>query len=376
MQKLRTGIIGCGKVGHTHAAALNRIEESQFSAVFSRSAEKGAAFAAEFGVRSFTDLTGFLKAVDAAVICTPHPFHAEPAIQAAQAGVHILVEKPLAALLQDCDCMISAARSAGVKLGTISQRRWYPPVVRVKEAVEAGKIGEPILGTVIILGWRDQAYYEADPWRGTWSAEGGGILVNQAPHQLDLLQWFMGPIDTLFGYWDNFNHPYIEVDDSAVAVIRFRSGALGNIVVSNCQKPGIYGKVHVHGRSGASVGVQTDGGAMFIAGMSAIAEPPVLDVWSVPGEEAMKDNWNREDSDFFNSVDAAEYFHQLQVQEFLQAVQADREPRVTGVEGRKTVELFTAIYRSQRDGKPVRFPLEPETEREDFDGRLFVRRTR
>jgi len=370
MKRLRTGIAGCGKVGHTHASILSRIEESTFSAVYSRSAEKRAAFTAEFDVQAFNDYSAFVKEVDAVVVCTPHPFHVEPAVRAAEAGVHVLVEKPLASSLQDCDAMITAARSTGVSLGVVSQRRWYQPVIRVKEAIDSGRIGEPVLGTVIILGWRDQAYYKADAWRGTWQAEGGGILVNQAPHQLDLLQWFMGPIDTLFGYWDNLNHSYIEVEDTAVVVIRFKNGALGSIVVSNSQKPGIYGKVHVHGRNGASVGVQTDGGAMFIAGMTGIAEPPVLDIWSIPGEEKMKDVWNEKDSAFFNSVDATEYYHQLQVQEFLQAVLKNQEPGVSGEEGRKTVELFTAVYRSQRDGRPVRFPLQAEAERDDFDGRL------
>lgn len=370
MKTLRTGIVGSGKVAATHAAVLKELPESRFGAVFSRSREKGQAFAARFGARAFTDLGAFLKELDVAVVCTPHPFHAEPAVAACRAGVHVLVEKPLAASLADCDAMIRAARDGGVKLGMVSQRRWYAPVRRVKRAVEEGLIGSPVLGTATVLGWRDEAYYRADPWRGSWQGEGGGILVNQAPHQIDLLQWFMGPVDTLFGQWANLNHPYIEVDDTAVAVIRFAGGALGNILVSNCQKPGIYGKVHVHGSSGASVGVQTDSGAMFIAGMSGMAAPPCLDLWSVPGQEALLEHWNREDSAFFGSVDATQYFHRLQSQDFLQAVLEDREPAVTGEEGRKTVEIFTAIYRSQRDGRPVKFPLQPEAGRDDYDGRL------
>ena len=143
----------------------------------------------------------------------------------------------------------------------------------------------PILGSVAMYGWRDEAYYRSDPWRGSWQGEGGGVLVNQAPHQLDLLHWYMGEIDELFGFWANLNHPYIEVEDTAVAVLRFKNGALGNIVVSNSQNPALYGRVYVHGSNGASIGVQTDGGAMFIAGMSSITEPPINDLWTVPGEE-------------------------------------------------------------------------------------------
>jgi predicted dehydrogenase len=177
---------------------------------------------------------------------------------------------------------------------------------------------------------------------------------------LDLLQWFMGDIDELYGYWGNLNHPYIEVDDTALAVIRFKSGALGNIIVSNSQNPALYCKVAVYGSNGASVGVQTDGGAMFIAGMSTITEPPINDVWTVPGEENMLAGWQKKDSDFFQTVDATQYYHKLQIQDFLQSILEDRVPMVTGEEGRKTVELFTAIYRSQRDRRPMKFPIQPE----------------
>lgn len=371
MKKLRAGVIGCGKVSHTHAKALSELQESEFVAAYSRSADKAAAFSSQYGAAGYNDLDAMLKEVDAVVVCTPHPFHAGPAVQALKAGVHVLVEKPLASSLKDCDTMIAAAGDSGCKLGTVSQRRWYAPVTRVKQAIDSGRIGDPILGMVTMLGWRDQPYYRSDPWRGTWKLEGGGVLVNQAPHQLDLLQWFMGSVEELFGYWDNLNHPYIEVEDTAIVVIRFAGGALGNIVVSNSQKPGLYGKVHIHGKNGASVGVQTDGGAMFIAGMSPVLEPPLNDLWNVPGQESMLEKWRLEDTRFFKTIDAASYYHRLQIQDFLQAVLEDRQPLVTGEEGRKTVELFTGIYRSNRDRRPVQFPLQPENDRKDFDGRLI-----
>ena len=363
MQKIKTAIIGCGKVSDLHAAALKRTPEAQFVAVYSRNPEKARQYGEKYGVRGFCDIREMIAAagVEAVIVCTPHPAHRDAAVMAAEAGAHVLVEKPLASTLQDCDAMLAAAKKAKVKIGVVCQRRFYSPVQRMRRAIEQGKIGKPALGTVLMLGWRDQKYYESDPWRGQWRAEGGGVLVNQAPHQLDLLQWFMGPIDELFGVWSNINHPYIEVDDSAVAVIRFRSGALGNIVVSNSQKPGLYGKVHVHGQNGASVGVQTDGGAMFIAGMSSIQEPPVNDLWTVPGEEPMLAQWKQEDSDLFNGLEnsMAHYF-QLQISDFLRAITENREPLVTGEDGRKTVEIFTAIYRSQQTHLPVKFPLKAE----------------
>lgn len=209
MEGIRTGLVGYGKVAHTHAAALSALPMSQFVAVCGRNLARARAFAEQYQIRAYDDLGEMIDdaGVQAIVVCTPHPEHADPAVIAAQAGVHCLVEKPMAASLKDCDAMIAAADRAGVKLGVISQRRLYEPVQRVKEAIEAGKIGRPILGTVIMLGWRDEAYYRSDLWRGKWTEEGGGLLVNQAPHQLDLLQWFMGPIDELFAYWDNLNHP-------------------------------------------------------------------------------------------------------------------------------------------------------------------------
>jgi predicted dehydrogenase len=270
------------------------------------------------------------------------------------AGANVLVEKPLASDLDDCDAIINTCRERSVKLGVVSQRRWYSPSMRVKRAIEDGKIGKPVLATVILLGWRDKAYYDSDAWRGTWKDEGGGVLVNQSPHQFDLMLWYMGDIDEVYGLWRNLNHPYIEVDDTALAIVKFKSGAIGNILVSNSQKPGLFGKVHVHGENGASVGVQTDGGQMFIAGRSGVAEAPVNDLWTVPGEEKMLAEWVREDTEIFHKYDPTVYYMQCQIEDFLQAIGNDTEPMVTGEAGRKTVELFTAIYRSTRENAPVK----------------------
>ncbi len=362
MQKVRTALIGCGKVGHTHAGAFAELPESDFVAVCDSDLGRADEFAAQYGVKAYTDIAEMVTdaQVDAVSICTPHPLHAPLGIQAARAGADVLLEKPMASNLKDCDDMLAVADETGIKLGIISQRRLYEPVQRIRDAIDAGKIGTPALGTLLMLGWRDKAYYDSDPWRGSWAGEGGGVLVNQAPHQLDILQWLMGPIDEVFAYWENLNHPYIEVEDTALALIRFKNGGVGNIVASNSQKPGIYTKVHIHGSNGASVGVQTDGGSPFIAGMTAVLEPPVNDVWSVPGEEGLLEGWNAEDAATFESVDPATFYHKLQIQDFLQAILENRAPMVDGVEGRKAVELIEAIYRSQRDHAPVKFPLQAE----------------
>jgi UDP-N-acetyl-2-amino-2-deoxyglucuronate dehydrogenase len=371
--QLKTGIIGCGKVGHIHAAALGSISGSEFTAVCGRDEKRTREFASRYRVRAYTDITEMViqEKLDIVTICTPHPAHREPSIMAMKAGAHVLIEKPLAATLADCDAMLEIAKETGKQIGIISQRRFYSPCLRLKIAIDAGKIGKPVLGTVFMFGWRDEVYYKSDPWRGSWKGEGGGVLVNQAPHQLDLLQWFMGSeIIEVYGTWKNLNHPYIEVEDTALAIVKFKNGALANIIVSNSQKPGIYGKVHIHGENGASVGVQTDGGAMFIAGMSTILEPPVNDLWTIPGEEQKLKDYVDEDTNFFNSINPVEYYHTLQIKDFIDSLTEGRKPMITGEEGRVTVELFTAIYRSQRDGLPVKFPLHPEYERIDYDGRI------
>jgi UDP-N-acetyl-2-amino-2-deoxyglucuronate dehydrogenase len=372
---INVAIIGCAKIAHLHAKAILQIPELNFKAVWSRTPESTQKFVDEYDVKAYSSIPEMIKAenIQMAVICTAHPYHADPAIQAMEAGANVLIEKPLASTLQDCDLIIEAARRTGRKAGVISQRRWYQPIVRMKKAIDEGKIGTPALGSIQMLGWRDRSYFESDTWRGSWKLEGGGVLVNQAPHPLDLLQWLMGDIDEVFGYWGNLNHPYIEVEDTAVAVIRFKNGGLGNILVSNSQKPGIYGKIHIHGSNGATVGAQPEGGAMFIAGKTTIAEPPKLDLWTVPGEELLMEEWNKADSDEFHSVDPMTWYFKQQLADFADAILNDRPPLVTAEEGRKTVELFTAIYRSQRDGKPVKFPLKPEYDREDMDGRLVAK---
>jgi len=361
VRRLRTALTGCGKVAGIHAEALRDAPESELVGFCDRDLGRAEAFAGEYGGRVFADLGEMLRSVEpeALVVCTPHPLHADACEAAAAAGAHVLVEKPMAASLADCDRMLRATEEAGVRLGVISQRRFYEPVRRMKAAIEAGKIGRPVLGVFQMYSWRDEAYYASDPWRGTWAGEGGGVLVNQSPHQLDLLQWLMGPIEEVFGYWGNLNHPSIEVDDTAVASLRFRGGGLGAIVTSVSQKPGIYTKVHVHGSNGASVGVETDSGATFVAGVSSeVDDPPLNDVWTVPGEEGLLAEFEAEDRRLAKERSVTKYYHAVQIREFLQAAVAGREPLVTGRDGRVVVEMMQAIYRSQETGRPVRFPVE------------------
>jgi predicted dehydrogenase len=357
MEKIRFGLYGYGKVAQLHARAIAASGNAELVSVCGRDPEKAAAFATQWGIQSRANPAQMADRdqAQAVIITTPHPLHAAHAIECAGAGLNVLVEKPMALKVSDAEAMISAARASGVHLGVVSQRRLYPSAIRIKRALDEGLLGIPLLGQAIILGWRDQAYYESDPWRGSWEKEGGGVIVNQAPHQFDLLCWFMGSVTGVSGSWINANHPYIQVDDSAVATVHFASGGLGSIFVSNSQKPGIYAKVYIHGSSGASAGVQTDGGAMFIAGRSGVLEPPFNDIWTVPGQEKLMDAWKAEDTAFFSKIDATWYFFSRQIADFAEAVRTGQTTMVTGEDGLQAVRIIEGIYRSKESGGKISY---------------------
>jgi UDP-N-acetyl-2-amino-2-deoxyglucuronate dehydrogenase len=342
---IRFAIVGPGRAAHLHAAALARIDGARITAVAGRDLGRAEELAKPHGARPYAGLDALLAAgaADAVIVCTPHPHHRESAAAAARAGMHVVVEKPMALTIADCDEMIAAARSSGVLLSVVSQRRWYEPVRRMKAAIDEGRIGPPILGVAEVLGWRGPEYYALDTWRGTPEGEGGGVLVNQAVHHLDLLLWFMGPVATVHGMVANLNHPELAVEDSAVATVRFSSGALGVVVASNSIRPGLHSRVHVHGRSGASIGVETDRGSSFVAGVTTPSAAR-NDLWTIPGEEHLAARWEAADRERLAHVDLATHFHELQLRDVVGAIRDGRAPAVDGAQGRSTVALMTGIY--------------------------------
>jgi UDP-N-acetyl-2-amino-2-deoxyglucuronate dehydrogenase len=349
---VRFGIVGAGKAAELHVAALARTPGARVTAVAGRSPQRARALAAASRARVDPSLDAMIERgdVDTVAICTPHPLHCEQAVAAALAGLHVVVEKPMALSPAECDAMTAAARESGVLLSVISQRRWYEPVRRVKEAIDGGRIGQPGLATVEVLGWRGPEYYAMDDWRGTQAGEGGGVLVNQAIHQLDLVRWFLGSAVEVDGWTANVNHLEIDVEDTAVAAVRFANGALASIVASNAQRPGLHARIHVHGRSGASVGVETDAGSSFVAGVSA-PSPARNDLWTIPGEEGAIDRWPAEDEAGRAGLDLATRYHELQLRDIVGAIRDGRAPAVTGEDGRAAVELMDAIYRAARSGR-------------------------
>lgn len=251
------------------------------------------------------------------------------------------------------DRVLEAADRYGTMISVMSQRRWFPAAQRIREAIDSGRLGDRlVLGESVCEMWRDEAYYRRDAWRGRWDTEGGGVLMNQAPHNIDFLLWYMGPPVELFGYWANVNHPYVEIEDNAVAVIRFASGALGTLKATLSMNPErrIHG-VSVVGGSGGTVSLdcwqvkETD---------QRVATGPwdvgSNDIWTVadggPGPITHAEAVRLRAGDLPN-------YHAHQLREIIGAVREKRPPAVTGVDGRRVVAIIQGVYESTRTGRPV-----------------------
>lgn len=351
----RVGIVGTGGIARSHATALRALEAEgapvAFTAVADILADRAGAFAGEWSVpHHFGSARELLRSghVDCILVTTPHPAHCAVVVEAAAAGVHALVEKPLAVDLLEADRAVEAAGQAGIRLGAVFQRRWFPAAARVRQAIDDGKLGRPILAALDLRWLRTPDYYARDAWRGKWATEGGGCLVNQAVHAIDWLLWFMGPVEMVFGLYHNLGHRGmgLEVDDNAVAAIRFRSGAIATLSASVSVRPAAFARVTVHGDNGASASIceVTEWGGEY-----------VNDVWTIPGEEGLPAQWAEADR---AQARPNSRYHQLQIADFVAAVRERRAPAVTGEDGRNAVELIQAIYYASESGEVVRFPMD------------------
>jgi predicted dehydrogenase len=343
------GIVGCGMISEFHAQAIAAIPGAKLVAAYDAVAEKAEALAAKHGARAYRSLGAFLKVpnLEIVTICTPSGAHAEPAVKAARAGKHLIVEKPLEVTLRRCDRIIDACRKAGVKLATVFPSRFAEASVAAKRAVEAGRFGKLALGSAYVKWWRTQAYYDSGAWRGTWKLDGGGALMNQSIHAIDLLQWLMGPVESVAARAGCLAHQRIEVEDTAVAALGFASGALGVIEGSTAAFPGQHKRIELCGSAG-----------------SAVLEDEALRQWQFaeerPADAALRARLAEGTAAGGQADPKAISFagHQQQFQDFLRALEAGAAPLVDGPEGRKSVEIILAIYKSARaGGRPVKLPL-------------------
>lgn len=351
MRAHKFGIIGCGMIAEFHTRAINEIEGAEVVAAYSRvraNAEKIAALSnADCAIYDSLEAMLAHPGLDVVCVCTPSGAHLEPAIAAARAGKHVVVEKPLEVTLARCDAIIDACDARGLRLCTIFPSRFSPANVALKHAIEAGRFGRLTLGDTHVKWWRTQQYYDGGGWRGTWALDGGGALMNQAIHNVDLLYWMMGDVETVMARTATLAHQRIEVEDTAVACVQFRGGALGVIEAATSVYPGLQKRIEIHGDRG-----------------SARVEQDDITYWnfadSQEGDVAIRDAIGKSGGDKAGASDPrgiGHEGHRAQLADFLQAIDAGRAPLVNGREGRKSVEIVRAIYRSARLQSAVALPL-------------------
>jgi len=349
-RSLGFAIVGCGVIAPLHARAISDLPDAKLVAVVDVHEERAARCGAEFGVDHSTDLGEVLgrAEVDAVCVCVPSGRHAEVGVRAAQAGKHLVVEKPIDVALEAADRLIAACRAGGVQLTVISQHRYDPGVRRLRDLLDTGRLGRLILGDAVIKWYRTQEYYDGSRWRGTWALDGGGCLMNQGVHYVDLLQWMMGPVESVLARASTVAHE-IEVEDVVVAALRFRSGALGILEASTAVYPGLPERLEITGTGG-----------------TVIVEAGSIRVCELKDEKGETSPYGARlrsagvPAGGSGSADPAAISHQAhreQIGEFISAIATGREPMLTGEEGRKPLEIVLAVYESARTGGEVQLPL-------------------
>lgn len=337
------GIIGCGMIARFHAAALAEIPDARLLALQSRS--KANAEKVSTQAHYYPTVEELLKhpGLDVVIICTPSGNHLEPAMLAAHAGKHVVVEKPLEITLERCDQLIEVCQRAGVKLCTIFPSRFADANVVLKQAVDQGRFGRLTLGETTVKWWRTQQYYDEGGWKGTQALDGGGALMNQAIHNVDLLQWIMGPVARISAMTATLAHERIEVEDTAVACLQFTNGALGVIQATTSVWPGLPKTIGIHGNRG-----------------SAVVEQEDLLRWefdpAMPDDEAIRQRFAQKigaSGGSSNPAAISHEYHRRQLADFVDAIQRNKSPLVDGREGRKAVEIILGIYESARTGRTV-----------------------
>ncbi len=318
-------------------------------ACYDKSPASADRLAAVTGCTAYHDLTALLDdpRVDVVTICTPSGAHLEPALAAAQAGKHVIVEKPLEITLQRCDKMIEACQRAKVVLATIFPSRFHESSQLIKKAIDKGRFGRLTMGDAYVKWYRSQEYYDSGAWRGTWKLDGGGALMNQAIHTVDLLTWFMGPVVEITAHTATLAHERIEVEDVAVATLRFANGALGVVEATTAAYPGALKKIEIHGSHG-----------------SAMLEEEDIKTWDfvrqTNADRALLERMRGKTKTGGGAADPSAIGHHGHAQLFknvVQAIQRGVSPAVDGHEGRRSVEIILGIYKAAETGKTLRLPL-------------------
>jgi predicted dehydrogenase len=346
------GIIGCGMISRFHARAIQDIRHARVVACFDAVPAAADKLAGELGCQAYHALDALLADphVNVVTIGTPSGAHLEPAVAAAQAGKQVIVEKPLEITLTRCDRIIQACRAAGVTLGTIFPSRFHESARLLKQAVDQGRFGRLTVGDAYVKWYRTQAYYDSGAWRGTWQLDGGGALMNQAIHSVDLLTWLMGPVVEITAHTATLAHQRIEVEDVAMATLRFANGALGVVEATTAAFPGALKRIEIHGAEGSAVLQEED------LTMWAFAKPTARDK-AILARMAGRTKTGGGAAD---PAAIGHHGHTLMFKDVLRAMQRGTPPQVDGHEGRRSVEIILGIYKAAETGRAVELPLKAD----------------
>lgn len=331
-KKYGIGIIGCGNISYIHAEAISKLKKADLVSVFSRNIKNAEKLGKQFGVNYFNDWNQFIseKKLDIVSICTPNGAHLDYGKLAAAAGKHVVVEKPIEISLERGRQLIKTCQDNKIRLAVIYQNRFLPDVIKMKEIVKSGRLGKIFQGDAYVKWYRSQDYYDNAAWRGTLALDGGGVLINQAIHTIDLLQWMLREVETIYGKTGTFTHKNIEGEDVALAIFQFKSGAVGVIEASTSVLPGQARKIEIHGSKGSLI-LNGDSLDVLIAGESEKKENPIE-------KEPVGS------SSPFQGFSVQPHLDQFKA--IVNAIDKNEQPPVSGKESLKSLAIVKGIYES------------------------------
>lgn len=348
---LRIGVVGCGVIHGTHCDAIQKIEGAKLAAVCDVVKDRAKAAGEKYGVPGFASLGKMLEQVDAVTVCVPSGLHHKIGIKAAQAGKHVLTEKPIDVNYRQAKALVDACRAAKVCLGVVSQHRFSNDIRALRDAAQGGDLGKLLMGDAYIKWYRTQAYYDSGDWRGTWKLDGGGCLMNQGVHYIDMLQWVMGGVKSVQAVTRTAAHK-IEVEDLAYALVEFKNGAVGLIHGSTSTYPGFGERLEVHGTCGTAI-IEGDRFKVYDINPDAPKDK------SPYGKGVQKQPtggikiYDKSDETATGASDPSAIWgeqHRLQIEDWVRAIERKTDPYMTGEMAIEPLKVILAIYKSARSG--------------------------
>jgi UDP-N-acetyl-2-amino-2-deoxyglucuronate dehydrogenase len=347
-EKLRFGIVGCGVIGPTHAEAIAHLPEATLVSVADTKPEQAQLMAQKYHAKAYASLQAMLanEQLDVVNVCTPSGMHGEHACQIMRAGCHVIVEKPMEITHERLDEMLRVQQETGRKLAVISQHRFDEASMQIHALIEEKAFGRLVLGNALVPWWRSQQYYDSGAWRGTWELDGGGILMNQSIHSIDVLQWLMGPVKSVYAYTDTLVHR-METEDVAVAVLRFANGALGTISATTGAYPGVTTLIQICGDQGSAV-IENDNLAFL-----RLARDAQEEVGPYGSKPTTISATAQQSGTASNPAAVMGTTHMLQIADMIRAIREDGQPLVDGHAARHPVDIILGVYESARTHKEV-----------------------